>query len=271
MAITDLHQLVAGIIGTPALFGKDAVTGEAAGIPHTNWYQAGFTPAGSAPTGALNGAVLSGTVTGAIPIPAAVSGEQIYLERWSALHTGNIGMVRLIDRLWGNVPVVTTATIQALTSPAWPARDTAASISGAGVYLALECSSATGNAGAITNTTVSYTNSASVSGRTATLASFPATAVAGTQVPFTLAAGDIGVKSVQSVTLGTSYVSGAIHLVAYRVIADLPTPNTNIANPANWMDLGLPLVWDSSVLQQVYYPASTAIGAVSGSMTFAQG
>lgn len=271
MAITDLHQLVAGLVGPPTVYGKVAVTGEAAGIPHTSWYLAGIIGAGAAPTGALNGAVLSGTVTGAIPIPAAVSGEQIYLARWSATHTGNIGMIRLVDKLWGNVPAVATATIQAITSPAWPARDTAASTSGAGVYLALECSSATGNAGAVTNTTVVYTNSAGTGSRTATLPSYPATAVAGTWVPLSLQAGDIGVQSVQSITLGTSYVSGAIHLVAYRVVADLATPNTNVANAANFMDLGLPSIVDSSVLQQIYYPSSTAIGTVDGSLTYAQG
>jgi hypothetical protein len=50
------------------------------------------------------------------------------------------------------------------------------------------------------------------------MASFPATAVAGTLVPFQLATGDRGVQSVQSVTLGTSYVAGAISLVLFRII-----------------------------------------------------
>jgi len=271
MAISDLHQLVAGIVGPPTVYGKVSVTGEAAGIQHTNWYLAGLIGAGSAPGSGLNGAIFSGTVTGQIPIPATVSGEQIYLARWSATHTGNIGMIRLVDKMWGNVPVVTTTGAQAITSPTWPPRDTAASTSGAGVFLALECSSATGNAGAITNTTVTYTNSAGTGSRTATLPSFPATAVAGTWVPLSLQAGDLGVRSVQSITLGTSYVSGAIHLVAYRPVADLAVPNTNIANAANFMDLGLPSIVDDSVLQMVYYPTSTAIGTVDGSITWAQG
>ncbi len=271
MTITDLHQLVAGMVANPTVYGKVAVTGEAAGIPHTSWYLAGVTGAGSAPGSGLNGATFSGTVSGQIPIPAAVSGERIYLAGFRATHTGNIGMIRLVDRIWGNVPVVTTTTAQAITSPTWPARDTAASTSGAGIYLALECSSATGNAGAITNTTVTYTNSSGTGSRTATLPSFPATAVAGTWVPFSLQAGDVGVQSVQSITLGTSYVSGAIHLVAYRVIADLDVPNANTARAANWIDLGLPVIWDSSVLQQIYYPSSTAIGTVDGTLTYAQG
>jgi hypothetical protein len=270
VAISDLHTLVAGIIGPPTVIGKDAGTAEAAGIPHTPWYTTGLVGAGAAPGGGLNGATFSGAVAGQIPNPAAVAGKTSYLERTLLVQAGNIGSIRLVDRLWGNVPVVTTTTSQSITSPAWPSRDAAASANGAGVFLALECSSATGNAGAITNTTVSYTNSAGTAGRTATLSSYPATAVAGTWVPLSLQAGDIGVRSVQSITLGTSYVSGAIHLMAFRVIADIPTPNTNTATGMNFMDLGLPTVWDNSVLQLVYYPTGTALGAVAGSFTYAQ-
>lgn len=270
MTITDLNALIAGLIGTPTVIGKDATTAEAAGIPHTPWYAAGLIGAGAAPSGGLNGATLSGTVNGAIAMPAAVSGRNSYLERALLVHAGNIGLIRLIDRMWGNVPVVTTTGAQAITSPTWPARDTAASTSGAGVFLALEASSTTGNGAPITNTTVSYTNSAGTAGRTATLASFPTTAAGGTHVPFSLQAGDIGVRSVQSITLGTSYGSGAIHLIAYRQIADLPVPAANTPTLLNFMDLGLPTIWDSSVLQLVYWPTSTACGAMSGSFTYAQ-
>lgn len=271
MAITSMDGLVAAMIRTPTIIGKDAGTAKAAGISHTPWYQTGLIGAGSAPTGGLNGATFSGpTLAGQVPVPAAVAGQTSYLSRLNLIQAGNIGAVWLIDRQWGNVPVVTTTTSQAITSPTWVARDASASTNGAGVYLALECSSATGNAGAITNTTVSYTNSAGTAGRTATLASYPATAVAGTWVPFSLQAGDIGVRSVQSITLGTSYVSGQIHLVSFRFIADLATPNANIAAAANFTSLGLPVVWDASVLQLVYWPTGTALGAASGSCSFAQ-
>lgn len=271
MAITTGDGLVAGIVGTPTVIGKDSATNEAAGIPHTPWYQTGIIGAGAAPSGGLNGATFSGVTTGAIAVPAAVSGAQSYVERLSLTHTGGIGMVWVVDRLWGDVPVVTTTTGQAVTSPTWPARDSSASTNGAGVFLALECSSATGNGGAITNTTVTYTNSAGTGSRTATLASFPATAVAGTWVPFALQAGDIGVRSVQTVTLGTSYVSGAIHVVAFRLVCSLPVPATNTGNDRGWVELGLPKVWDNSVLQLVYFPTGTTVGAVSGDITYAQG
>lgn len=263
-------QLTYGTIGTPTVFGKNSGTASAAGTPHTPWYAAGIIGAGSAPGGGLNGATFTATVTGQIASPAAVSGARSYIERISAVHTGSIGMLWLVDRIWGNVPLVTTTGGQAVTPPAWPARDTSASTNGAGIFLALECSSATGNGSPITNTTVTYTNSAGTASKTATLASWPATAVAGTFIPLALAAGDVGVRSVQTVTLGTSYVSGAIHLVAYRLICSLPLPNTNIGNDRNFLGLGLPVVWDSSVLQLVYWPSATALGAISGDLTYSQ-
>jgi hypothetical protein len=81
---------------------------------------------------------------------------------------------------------------------------------------------ATTNAGAITNMTISYTNQAGVAGKTGTVSSFPATAVAWTLVPFQLANWDTGVRSVQSVTLWTTLTAGAISLIAYRLIAMAP-------------------------------------------------
>ena len=128
-----------------------------------------------------------------------------------------------------------------------------------------------GNAGAITNTTASYTDESGNSGNTATLASFPATAVAGTWVPFTLAAGDRGVRSLQSVTLGTSYVSGAIHLIAARLIARIATPTASTLYERDWMQLGLPKLWLGPVPFLVALPTGTSLGALFGSLGWAQG
>lgn len=271
MAIGSLDQLINAMIHYPRVYGKDPETAEAVGIPHTPYMFGGITGAGLAPTGGLNGATFSGSVSGAINPPAAVAGLTSYLAKWNAVHTGGVGHMWLIDRQWGNVPVVTTTGAQAITSPTWLARDESGSTNGAGVLLALECSSATGNGAPITNTTVSYTNSAGTSGRTATLASYPATAVAGTWVPLSLTAGDLGVRSVQSITLGTSYVSGQVHLMAFRLLAELAVPLANTGYTASFTQLSLPVVWDNSVLQLVYWPTSTTLGSVAGSLWFAQG
>jgi hypothetical protein len=267
-----MDQLVNGMIKYPRAFGKDTAANEAAGIPHTPWYATGIVGAGAAPTGGLNGATISGPIlAGAIMTPPAATGLLSYLARWSMVHTGGIGHVWLVDRLWGNVPVVTTTTGQAVTSPAWPARDNSDSTNGDGVLFALETSSATGNAGAITNTTLTYTNQGGTASRTATMPSYPATAVAGTWVPFSMQASDLGARSLQTVTLGTSYVSGAIHVVAYRLIAELEMPAANTGYAKSFTGLNFPHVADNAVLQLVYFPTGTTVGSVAGSLAFAQG
>lgn len=272
MAILSYDQLINGLLNQNAVnWGKNSASNEAAGVTHTTWYTAGITGAGSAPTGALNGATFSGTVSGQIPSPAAVTGELSYLARWSAVSNAGIGALRIIDRLWGNVPVVTTIGAQAITSPTWPARDSSGGTNGLGVMLALETSSATGNGSPITNTTVSYTNSSGTAGRTATMASYPATAVQGTFVMFALQAGDVGVRSVQSITLGTSYVSGQVNLIAFRSIADMAITASNVMSTLAADQLGFPNVWDNSVLAMMVWPTGTTVDIHSGTVTFAQG
>ena len=271
MAITGLDPLINSFRHSPSVYGKDTATNEAAGICHTPWYQTGLTGAGVAPTGGLNGANFTGPLAGAIATPTAVSGATSYLGKWTAVAASGVGHLWLVDKLWGNVPVVTTTGAQAIAQPILPSRDETAATVGGGVLLALEVSSTTGNAGAITNTTVSYTNSLGTAGRTATLASFPITGVTGTWVAFSLAAGDVGVRSVQSITLGTSYVSGAVHLVAFRVVASMPIPNSNVGNSLDVFGLNMPAVWDASALQLVYYCTGTTVGALAGELWFAQG
>ena len=125
----------------------------------------------------------------------------------------------------------------------------------------IEVSTATTNAGAITNTTLTYTNSAGTAGRTGTISSFPATAVAGTFVPFSLQAGDDGVRSIQTLTLGTSYGGGTIHLVAYRVLAGpLSVMTANGSDSLDFAGTGLPRNYDNTVPQLLLIPnAVTAI------------
>lgn len=272
MTITSLDQLINGMIGYPIDIQKDPVTIEAAGQWASTWFTTGVPGAGSAPVSGVNGAIYSGTTNGQIPVPAAVSGAQSYLARAEFSQNGNIGTIAIDDWLWSNSGlVVTTTGAQAITTPAWPARDAVGSTNGAGVYAALLVSTATGNGAPVTNTTISYTNSAGTAGRTGTIASFPATAVQGCWVPFSLQAGDVGIRSIQSISLGTSYVSGAIHLVAFRLIARMPTPAANIGYDRDFAALGLPKVWDNSMPVMRYLGTATAGGSVAGSLTYAQG
>ena len=223
-----------GIDGTPFWFYKIGTAAEAVGVWYS-WHKDTGNPGAWAPgTPGVNGRATDGTVAadaGCLPIRTPASGSN-YLVGFNC--TSSVGGSRaLVDVLWVNSGlVVTTTTAQALTSVAWPARDNQGSTNGEGVYVGILVTTATTNAAAIANTTMSYTNSDGTAGRTATMASYPATAVIGTVVWFQLAAGDKGVRSIQSVTLGTSYVAGAISIFAARILATVGNPVVNIGNDA---------------------------------------
>lgn len=271
MPITTDDGIVAGLLPGEDLY-KAASTAEAAGVFHSLFYVAGRPGAAVAPTPGLNGSALT-SYSGQIPVPAAVGGENIHLAEFEFGCAANVVSAMLMDRLWHNSGiVVTTTTAQAITHPGIPARDRDGSTNGEGVQLALEVSTATTNASAVTTITASYTNQAGTAGRTATIPSFPATAVAGTFVPFTLAAGDTGVRSVQSITLGSTLTGGGpIHLVQYRKIATLPLLLANAVYAKGPFDLGLPRVYDNSVPFLVVNPSGTAVGISTGQVVWAQG
>ena len=268
MAITTLDGVISGS-QTPFDFIKVGATMEAAGVWHSMFYNAGTPGAAATPSPGLNGAALT-SYAGQIPWYNPASGNS-YLSRLTVASTA-AGTLRVLDRLWHNSGlVVTTTTAQTFTSAAWPARDRNGSTNGEDISIALEVSTATTNASPVTTITASYTNSDGTAGRTATMASFPATAVAGTFVPFQLQAGDIGVRSVQSVTLGTSLAAGAVHVVAYDTFATVACPVPNVAGEVNAITGGFPRLWNNTVPFLVWVPSSTTAVTLVGAMSVAQG
>jgi hypothetical protein len=268
MAIGTVNQLIAGLQRPVSIF-KTTATGEASGERFCPLFTAGFPGAGAAPGNSINGTALT-TLTGSIPVPTAVTGDYIELVDFSMMQGGSVGGVTLVDFLWWNDTIAeTTTTGQSITHPGLPARDRSASSNGDGVFAAILVSTATTNGSAVTNTTITYTDSAGNSGNTGTITSFPATAVAGTFVPINLAAGDVGIRTIETLTLGTSYGGGTIHLVMYRPICYLPLITTGIGSS---MAPGtMRRIWDSSCLTLVYDLTGTAIGATSGMVTYSQG
>jgi hypothetical protein len=250
MAITTLDSIVAGF-QNPIFIRKTALGSEAAGCFQSFWGSNGLPTAAAAPAAGVAGEVLNRSTTGAIIFPDTTGAEKQYLSGGFVYYPVSAN-IYFCDRLWQNSGIaVTTTTAQTINSVAFPSRDRNGSTNGEGVYVAIEVVTATTNAGAITNTTMSYTNSDGVSGRTATIRGFPATAVAGTFVQFTLQAGDKGVRSIQSVTLGTSYGGGAITLVAYRPIADWRIRGNNTTcsfskDRGDILSLGMPEIFNGT-------------------------
>ena len=213
MSISTLSGIQAGL--QPKLFSVKVPTTTTQ--PYRSlWSGTGNPGAGGYDT-TLNGVTCDNTTAGALPFVNPASGNS-YLSRMEVWGTQTAGWVMLCDRLWHNGGyTITSTSAQNSTTPTWPARDIAGSTNGDGVLLGLEISSTVG--AATPTVTVSYTNSSGTAGRTGT--NIYATVSASqthTWVPIGLQAGDTGVRSVESVTLSASWISGTMNLFAYRPI-----------------------------------------------------
>jgi hypothetical protein len=239
---------------------------KSAGYWHSLFYRGTRPVAASAPTPGLAGAALT-SYTGQIPVPCTTP----LVARLEASFPENFGAGRLMlaDRLWHNSGItVTTTTAQTVNSVAFPARDVNGSTNGDGVLVAIEWSATSGN-GLITNTTMSYTNSDGTAGRTATLPTVLAGMSVGSFIPFQLAAGDTGVRSIQTLTLGTTYASGTIHLVAYRPVCELVVERDIYNYAVDGVALGAP--WAGSVPWLLVITGNAPSGGtLYGNVTFTE-
>lgn len=267
MAITTVDGIVAGATAPTAIL-KVGGTMEAVGVPHSHFYSTGLPGAAAAPSPGLAGTALT-SYAGQIPFTNPGAGNT-YLSRFAAAASVTCTLL-LCDRLWHNSGfTITTTTAQTVNSVTWPARDSAGATNGLGVLVGIEASAAIGG-GAVANTTLQYTDSDGNAGATGTMTSWPATAAAGTFVPFQLAAGDLGVRSVQSLTLGTTYTSGTIHLVAYRILARVGCMIANVEAAVDAITSGFPRLYDNTVPFIIQIPTATTATTINATFSVTQG
>lgn len=272
MAIATVDDAIAGALA-PIEWQKSIGAFEAASVWHSTAYNAGVPGVMTAPTPGLNGASITAPREGLISFPD-VSPDETRLMRLS-VRSPIAGTLVLCDRLWDNSSISpTTTTLQAITSPAFPARDRNGSANGEGVLIGLEFSTAGTNGSAIINSTVTYTDEAGNTGHTATLATIntalpnviPATPIAGTFVPFLLAAGDTGVRAVEGITLGTSLGTAVPHLVAYRPLASVSVVAPNIESSIDLVTGGAARFFDDAALFMIWIPTATTPLGLTGQL-----
>ena len=217
-------------------FMKTGTAADAAGYWYCTSKDKGFPGAWAVGTPGVNGRVTDGTAAadnGCFLIANPSVGANYLTEVNMASGVNHTHL--LFDVLWVNSGLaITTTGAQAITTPTLPARDINGMTNGEGCSIALLCTAAVGLAAVASNATVTYTNSDGTGSRTATLSAIvgsqaPATPVIGTMIWFNLEAGDKGVRSIQSISLNTSWVSGSISLMITRDIATIGTtiPNVN--------------------------------------------
>ena len=246
-------------------FMKTGTAPDVAGCWYCTSKDAGYPGAWTPGTPGVNGRITNGTTAadyGCIPVANAATGANYLtaLEMAASVnHTNDF-----FDVLWVNSGlVVTTTTAQAITTPTLPARDVNGTTDGEGCTIALLVTTVSTNAAANAGITVSYTNSKGVSGRTATLSAIagsqlPATAVVGTIVWFNLAVGDTGVRSIQSCTLTTTLLTGAISLMICRDICTIGTAVVNVSTPKLNGAPGIKLYNGTCMLHNILCSAATA-------------
>lgn len=226
----------AGITGQAYPFFKPGTAPDTVGYWYCFAKDGGFPGAWAPGSPGVNGRTTDGTQAadaGCVPIRNPSGGGINFLTNLIASITV-ANYVMLFDALWVNSGIaVTTTTLQAIASGILPARDVGGSVNGEGLMIGLLFTAAATNAAAIANTTVTYTNSDGVAGRTATLANLvgaqiPATPTVGTIVWFMLQAGDKGVRSIEGITLGTSLVTGSVSLLIARQLAAAPVAIANV-------------------------------------------
>lgn len=228
---------------------------------------------------ALTDATVGG---GGIPHGGSVGGFKHLLNAaaQTAAATTAPCVLMLVDLL-GFYPIttVTTTGAQTLNNTETLPRYT----TGAGVQAFLTPSTVMG--AATPNLSVSYTNSAGVAGK-ATPATLPIgnTAAAVTSIVYSgtgagkfgpfmpLAAGDAGIRSVQSVTLSASYVSGVLNLVLAKPLLTLPITTLGVTAERDLVNqfMAMPKVYDGACLAWIMLAgAATPVASpISGHLEF---
>jgi len=190
----------------------------------------------------------------------------------ATLSAANAGVFWLIDRLshqGGLSGTVITAQTTNLPTAALT-RYT----SGVGVMMGLTIYTIIGTTA--TTVTVSYTNEAGTAGRTSEATVFGSTSFreAGRMILLPLQAGDIGVRSVESVTvLATTGTAGNFGVTLFRPILALSVPVTSQSfewDPLFNLGAQAPDIVDNACLSWLAIMNAANTGVVQGELSFAE-
>jgi len=274
MAITTQDGLVSGLGGGQRLAINKASVTSVANRLFSLWSATGQPATGDTTSGQTTAGVVStSATTGAITFSNPTGGAYSYLGRASGIanSTTASGVLVLYDMLWiwtsgGSGWSVTSTALQSTVSP--PAL-TRPDSTGTGTELWMEVLATGGTASG--TSTITYTNAAGAGSKSASLLATKISSPAiGTIEKYTLAAGDTGVRSVQSIQNTVSWSSGTYRLMIVRRLAELPiVASTGFLYDA--FDLGMPRVYDSACLGMALESASTTTGPLLMTLTLAQG
>lgn len=265
MAITTLDGVIAGC--EPPQYLLKYVTASPNTRSGSSFNAAGIPGAAVVSTAGLGGQALT-SYPGQIPFTNPSAGQKAYLARLAVVPRAQT-VFTLCDRVWHNSGFNTaTASVQNFTGcPDFNRDINNATGVGEGIFVGIEVYS-TGIVSTV-NVNMTYTNSAGVTGRTAT-ANFPNSPGIGHFAPFTLATGDTGVRSIQSANMAVAAGAATVSFVAYRPITIIGNSRQDSAIAIDPLTGGLPEIFNDSVLFFIMNSSAMPFG-FSGSITFAKG
>lgn len=274
-----IAELSAGKRCRRSIVKSNLATVGVAGQWYSAWPWTG-TPAAGVYTGtALNAQQCTETgIVGGIPHGGNVSTDTKHLLKWGmmcAAATSVPGTIMLLDRLlyYPGIDMVSTSN-QALTNGVALPRYT----DGVNVRAWLEITTAAGTGtGVMTFGTSGYTNSADATGRqhgvtvntvaSAAIARIPHSGLVANQShnPFLpMQAGDLGVKSVQSIQWTSGHTStGTCALVLGMELATIPIPAVNVYSERDFVFqiASMPRIYDDACLMMLVYEPGALVAS----------
>lgn len=267
MAITTLDQLIAAARQTIRLWKLSGTV--VANSPYTLLDLGGNPGAGSLAIGNTTSGVVPTDATAGFPtINTFGGGNTGYLQ--SVSFNNNVGcFLCLFDRLFhaGSFNANALATTTLTSQPSFASRIPNGDYSG--LELFVEINQAISNTA--TTVAIGYTNDAGTPGRTTgalSIQNLPTRRLV--QMP--LQAGDKGVQSIDSVTVGgTVATAGTFNVVLARCLWANRIAAVNFGGYDGPDVIGLPEIYDTSALWPVIYADGTASGTLSLMMDIANG
>lgn len=263
MAITSLDALVAAMPGQP-FFTSKFFTPQTTGGYTSLIRKTGVPGVGTAPSSGVGGNITTDSEPGAWSFTNPAGGNKTYLSHFAG-GANNAGTLYLYDRLWNNSGLsITTVGAQTVNSSTLT-RFT----DGIGVEAWWEVVT---NLGAGTTApTISYTNTDGTAGRAGATQLLTTSSTADRAYPFSLQAGDIGIKSIESYNNVGSHTSGTITLVLRKRIATLVVNNGGTGDSLDPFEVGMIEIPNDACLEFIWICTTTGVHTLTADHTLVQG
>jgi hypothetical protein len=248
---------------------KTAAVTSIAATPYSLWGTAGNPGAGTMAVGNTTAGVLFTDATAGANLITNFAGVG-YLAA-AQFRNSVTGGLQLYDRIWGAgaVSMTALATTTFTGNPVITGRLPGGNDYGDTEILIEFTTTVSATA---TTIAVGYTNEAGTTGRTTGASASTSGFVTPRILRMPLQAGDKGVQSINSVTVGgTVATAGAFNVLLVRRLAEFDVRVVNGLDSQGWDQLGAPIVFQDSCLFAVAQADSTSTGTPTLAMTLING